>query len=82
MPPQPSGNPLLAHLSADSGAHSSGHLGTSGESQDPSESGANPLETSDAKAKLRDKNKRAQKRFRERKKATQTSLCWKSAVAP
>ena len=69
-PPQASGNPLIAHLRADSGAYSSGHLGTSGESQDPSEGGAAPAETSDAKAKLRDKNKRAQKRFRERKKAS------------
>lgn len=82
MPPQSSSNPPLAQLRAESGQHSSGQLDTSGESQDPSEVGAGASEGPDAKAKLRDKNKRAQKRFRERKKAILTlHLASKSSTA-
>lgn len=64
-PPQPSGN-LLSQVRADSDNPSSSQAGHCGDAQDVSEAG--PAETADAKAKLRDKNKRAQKRFRERKK--------------
>ncbi len=69
-PPQPSGNPLLARVNASSDNPSSSQAGRSGDTADPSEIEAGPSEPLDAKAKLRDKNKQAQKRFRERKKAS------------
>lgn len=70
MPPQSSGNPLSTQLRPDSEDPSNGEAGTSGELQDPGDGSIRPSETADAKAKLRDKNKRAQQRFRERKKAS------------
>ncbi|KAL3131600.1 hypothetical protein ABBQ38_007898 [Trebouxia sp. C0009 RCD-2024] len=68
MPPQSSGNALQTNLRPDSKDPSNGDAAASGELQDPSHSSTRPAEAADARAKLRDKNKRAQKRFRERKK--------------
>ncbi|KAL3136137.1 hypothetical protein ABBQ32_007156 [Trebouxia sp. C0010 RCD-2024] len=68
MPPQSSGNPLHTNLRPDSNDPSNGEAATSGELQDPGDSNTRPAGAADARAKLRDKNKRAQKRFRERKK--------------
>lgn len=74
MPPQSSGNALQTNLRPDSKDPSNGDAAASGELQDPSHSSTRPAEAADARAKLRDKNKRAQKRFRERKKASLPGL--------
>lgn len=67
-PPQPSGNALLSQVGATSRLHNSSPACYVGDALEATEAGPGTSETIDAKAKLRDKNKRAQKRFRERKK--------------
>ena len=65
---------MPTHLRPDLEDPSTGEAGTSGELQDPGESSTRLSEAAAAKAKLRDKNKRAQKRFRERKKVSSPGL--------
>ncbi|DBA98656.1 TPA: hypothetical protein ACH3X1_014438 [Trebouxia sp. C0004] len=67
-PPQPSGNALLPQVSAPSQSPNSSPAFYVGDALEATEAGPGTSKTIDAKAKLRDKNKRAQKRFRERKK--------------
>ncbi|KAL0032676.1 hypothetical protein WJX79_002317 [Trebouxia sp. C0005] len=67
-PPQPSGNALLPQVGATPQLHNSSQACNPGDALEATDAGPGTCETIDAKAKLRDKNKRAQQRFRERKK--------------
>ena len=59
------------HTKAESEGCNDQQLGTFQDGRETSDGSTRPSEALDAKAKLRDKNKKAQQRLRERKKARQ-----------